>query len=210
MVRDRPAGGAIRMRVVRWRPGAGVRSSSSIPPHRAPTIAPSPAPASAASGERRAAPPRIAMRRHAPLTPVPLVCAALQSLDREFVGRAALEERIGDLCDVLRTLNAAGLADGARDAAGDATGDATGDAACGVAPRAGAARVLDRAYPLLRLRRVLLRQGSDFVVLPHGRELVSYYPNSIAHLLGPYEAAVRARDALPMQRALDAVTVPAR
>jgi hypothetical protein len=28
---------------------------------------------------------------------------------------------------------------------------------------------------------------------------VSYYANSIAHLLGPYEAAVRARDALPME-----------
>ena len=62
--------------------------------------------------------------------------------------------------------------------------------------------MLDRAYPVLRLRRVLTRQGTGFAVLPHGRPLVSHYANSIAHLLGPYEAAVRARDALPMQRAM--------
>jgi hypothetical protein len=30
---------------------------------------------------------------------------------------------------------------------------------------------------------------------------VSYYANSIAHLLGPFERAVRARDALPAQAA---------
>ena len=54
------------------------------------------------------------------------------------------------------------------------------------------------------MRRVLTRQGTGFAVLPHGRPLVSYYANGIAHLLGPYEAAVRARDALPMQQALAA------
>jgi hypothetical protein len=37
------------------------------------------------------------------------------------------------------------------------------------------------------------------VVLSRGRELVSYYANSIAHLLGPYEAAIRARDTLPAE-----------
>jgi hypothetical protein len=39
--------------------------------------------------------------------------------------------------------------------------------------------------------------GDGYAVLPRSRELVSYYANSIAHLLGPFEAAVRRRDALP-------------
>ena len=50
---------------------------------------------------------------------------------------------------------------------------------------------------MLRMRRVLVESGDGFAVLPHGRELVSYYANSVAHLLGPFERAVRARDALP-------------
>ena len=37
-----------------------------------------------------------------PVTPVRLVCAALQSLDRDFVPRALLEERVGELREVLR------------------------------------------------------------------------------------------------------------
>jgi glycerol-3-phosphate O-acyltransferase len=131
-----------------------------------------------------------------PVTPVPLVCAALQSLDRDFVPRALLEERVAELRDVLRALNAGGLADDAS----------------GALPDAGAldaARLLDRAYPVLRMRRVLMRRGTGFAVLPHGRPLVSYYANSVAHLLGPYETAVRARDALPMQQALAPAAPPA-
>ncbi len=42
-------------------------------------------------------------------------------------------------------------------------------------------------------------EGGNYVVLPHGRELVSYYANSVAHLLGPYADAVRARDSLPAE-----------
>ena len=129
-----------------------------------------------------------------PVTPVPLVCAALQSLDRDFVPRTLLETRVAELRDVLRALNAGGLADAG----------AEGDAVDAV----DAARLLDRAYPVLRMRRVLARRGTGFAVLPHGRPLVSYYANSIAHLLGPYEAAVRARDALPMQQALAPMAVP--
>ena len=62
---------------------------------------------------------------------------------------------------------------------------------------------LDRAYELLRLRRVASREGSGYVVLPRGRELISYYANSIAHLLGEFESAVRARDALPVHSVVD-------
>jgi hypothetical protein len=55
----------------------------------------------------------------------------------------------------------------------------------------------DRADRMLTMRRVLVREGNGYVVLAGGRPLVSYYANSIAHLLGAFEAGVRARDALP-------------
>jgi glycerol-3-phosphate O-acyltransferase len=112
-----------------------------------------------------------------PVTPVPLVCAALQSLGADVLPRAALVERIGDLRDVLVELNAR-VVRADRDAA----------------------ETLDVALRMLRMRRVLAADGDGYVLLPHGRELVSYYANSIAHLLGPYEAAVRARDTLPAER----------
>jgi hypothetical protein len=47
------------------------------------------------------------------------------------------------------------------------------------------------------MRHVLAEEGNGFVVLPRGRELVSFYANSVAHLLGPFESAVRRRDQLP-------------
>jgi hypothetical protein len=49
---------------------------------------------------------------------------------------------------------------------------------------------------MLELRRVLAPSGDGYAVLPRGRELISYYANSIAHLVGPFESGVRARDAL--------------
>jgi hypothetical protein len=55
----------------------------------------------------------------------------------------------------------------------------------------------DRADRMLTMRRVLIREGNGYLVLTRGRPLVSYYANSIAHLLGAFEAGVRARDALP-------------
>jgi hypothetical protein len=50
---------------------------------------------------------------------------------------------------------------------------------------------------MLRMRKVIARTGSGYLVLPRGRPLVSYYANSVAHLLGGFSQAVRARDALP-------------
>ena len=50
------------------------------------------------------------------------------------------------------------------------------------------------------MRRVLVRDGSGYLVLAEGRPLVSYYANSIAHLLAAFEAGVRIRDALPALR----------
>ena len=62
----------------------------------------------------------------------------------------------------------------------------------------------DIAYRMLRMRHVLSRHGDSYVVLSHGRELVSYYANSIAHLLGDFEAGVRSRDTLPADAAVGA------
>jgi hypothetical protein len=59
---------------------------------------------------------------------------------------------------------------------------------------------LEIALRMLRMRRVLLEQGDGFAVSQRNRELVSYYANSIAHLLGPFQASVLARDQLPMER----------
>jgi glycerol-3-phosphate O-acyltransferase len=109
-----------------------------------------------------------------PVTPVPLVCAAIQSFDGEYIARDALLERIDEMRGVLRELNA-GV----------------------VRQDRSAEELFDRAYRMLRMRRVISRTGTGYLVLPKGRPLVSYYANSIGHLLGPFATAVRARDALP-------------
>lgn len=116
-----------------------------------------------------------------PVTPVPLVCAAIQSFDTEFIPRAALLERITDMREALDELNARVL---------------SGDN--------GSEEILHRAWRMLRMRRVLAEEGTGFLVLPRGRPLLSYYANSIAHLLGPFVESVQARDALPLLRQLNA------
>jgi glycerol-3-phosphate O-acyltransferase len=109
-----------------------------------------------------------------PVTPVPLACAAIQSLDRDFLPRAELLERMLEMRDALLELNGRV-----------------------VRHERSIEETFDRAWRMLRMRRVLAEEGGGYVVLPRGRELVSYYANSIAHLLGPFEEAVRRRDALP-------------
>ncbi|HYW51534.1 MAG TPA: 1-acyl-sn-glycerol-3-phosphate acyltransferase [Gemmatimonadaceae bacterium] len=111
-----------------------------------------------------------------PVTPVPLVCAAMQSLGGELLPRRKLLDRIEGLRDELVELNAR-VVRADRDPAD----------------------TLALALRMLEMRHVVLTQGDGYLILPHGRELVSYYANSIAHLLGPYETAVRARDSLPME-----------
>ncbi|MBX9927951.1 MAG: 1-acyl-sn-glycerol-3-phosphate acyltransferase [Gemmatimonadaceae bacterium] len=109
-----------------------------------------------------------------PVTAVPLACAALQTFDAELVTRAALLERMAEL--------RAGLIErGARVLRAESD----------------VAESLERAERMLTMRRVLAREGERYVILPRGRELISYYANSIAHLLGDFEQAVHARDALP-------------
>ncbi|MFN2566120.1 MAG: 1-acyl-sn-glycerol-3-phosphate acyltransferase [Gemmatimonadaceae bacterium] len=109
-----------------------------------------------------------------PVTPVPLACAALQSLGKDFVSRHELVTRMAELRDVLVELNGRVLrAD--RDIE----------------------ETFERAFKMLEMRRVLVPDGEGYAVLPRNRPLISYYANSVAHLLGPFEAAVRARDSLP-------------
>jgi glycerol-3-phosphate O-acyltransferase len=112
-----------------------------------------------------------------PVTPVPLACAAIQSFDRDFISRRELLERMSEMCNVLVELNA-------RMVQHEGGIDAT----------------FDRAWRMLRMRRILAAVGDGYIVLPRGRELVSYYANSVAHLLGPFEKAVRLRDSLPMRQ----------
>ena len=115
--------------------------------------------------------------RLVPVTPVPLACAAIQSIGRDFIPRALLVERMEELRDTLVELNS-------RVVRTDRSIDET----------------LDIALRMLRMRRVLIEQGEGFAVSPSNRELVSYYANSIAHLLGPFRDGVMARDSLPVER----------
>jgi glycerol-3-phosphate O-acyltransferase len=109
-----------------------------------------------------------------PVTPVPLACAAIQSLDSDFISRDKLLERMSEMRDVLLELNARVIrAEGGID------------------------EIFDRAWKMLRMRKMLVRSGGGYAVLPDNRGLISYYANSIAHLLGPFEEGVRLRDSLP-------------
>jgi glycerol-3-phosphate O-acyltransferase len=114
-----------------------------------------------------------------PVTAVPLVCAALQTFPAEFVVRDALLDRIDALRDVLNDVNARVInAERIED-------------------------VLDRACAMLRLRHAIVESGDGYTVLPRGRELISYYANSIEPLLGGFSDDVRARDTLPASALLD-------
>ena len=116
-----------------------------------------------------------------PVTAVPLVCAALQTFDAEFVREDRLLARIEELRDAL-----------------------VHEGAVVVDPEREAAESFERAYRMLRMRHVLLREGDGYVILPRGRELISYYANGISHLCGPFAARVQARDALPTDTFLGA------
>jgi glycerol-3-phosphate O-acyltransferase len=109
-----------------------------------------------------------------PVTPVPLACAALQSFDGDFISHRQLISRMSEMRDVLRELNARV-----------------------VHQEGGIEEIFDRAWRMLSMRRILVRVGDGYSILPGNRPLVSYYANSIAHLLGPFADGVRERDRLP-------------
>ncbi|MEP6766971.1 MAG: 1-acyl-sn-glycerol-3-phosphate acyltransferase, partial [Gemmatimonadaceae bacterium] len=95
-----------------------------------------------------------------PVTSVPLACAAIQSFDADFIPRDRLLGRMAAMRDVLLELNGRVLR-------ADRDIDET----------------FDRAYRMLRLRRMVARAGDGYLILPRGRPLISYYSNSIVHLL---------------------------
>jgi glycerol-3-phosphate O-acyltransferase len=109
-----------------------------------------------------------------PVTPVTLACAAIQSFDGDFIAHDQLLLRMGEMRDVLSELNAR------------------------VIHREGSVEeIFDRAWRMLRMRRIVVRVGNGYAILPGNRILMSYYANSISHLLGPFAAGVRERDLLP-------------
>ena len=95
-----------------------------------------------------------------PVTPVPLAAAALLSFGQTMIPRPALLERMDQLRDRLLEVNAKVVRGGAR-----------------------IEDVWDRAWRMLRLRRLVVSDGDSVVVLPRARPLLEYYANSIAHLL---------------------------
>jgi glycerol-3-phosphate O-acyltransferase len=109
-----------------------------------------------------------------PVTPVTLACAAIQSFDGDFISHDQLLARMSEMRDVLRELNAR------------------------VIHREGSVEeIFDRAWRMLAMRRILVQSGGGYAILPANRPLVSYYANSISHLLGPFAEGVRERDRLP-------------
>lgn len=123
------------------------------------------------------------MRRIGALMPVPavpLVCAALQAIGGHYVTRERLLEQVDGLREWLAD-RGAGL----------------------VAAHEPTDALLDRALALLWSRRAVVRDRGGVAVLPRGRELVSFYANSIAHLLGDLEPTVRSRDILPVYEVVD-------
>ena len=95
-----------------------------------------------------------------PVTPVPLAAAALLSFGQTVVEKDALLERMDQLRDRLKEVNGKVVRGGAR-----------------------IAEVWDRAWRMLRMRRLVVADGDTLVVLPRGRPLLEFYANSIAHLV---------------------------
>ena len=95
-----------------------------------------------------------------PVTPVPLAAAALLSFGQLVIPKSAVLDRMDQLRDRLRDVNAKVVRGGSR----------IGD-------------VWDRAWRMLRMRRLVVADGDSLVVLPRGRALLEFYANSIAHLL---------------------------
>lgn len=95
-----------------------------------------------------------------PVTPVPLVAAAILAEGETAIDAGRLLERIDTLRDEL-------LRKGANLIHPERTPDA----------------ILDRAWRTLRMRRLVVRHRETYVVLPRQRPLLEYYANSLEHLL---------------------------
>jgi len=95
-----------------------------------------------------------------PVTPVPLAAAALLSFGTSVVPRDQVLERMDEIRDRLSAFNAKLV---------------RGELPVG--------EVWDRAWRMFTLRRLVIRQGDQLVILPGERPLLEYYANSIRHLL---------------------------
>jgi glycerol-3-phosphate O-acyltransferase len=97
-----------------------------------------------------------------PVTPVPLAAAALLSFGRSVIPKARVLERMDEIRDQLRD----------------------GDAKI-VRTELPITEVWQRAWLMLSMRRLVVGQGAELVILPRERPLLEYYANSIRHLLPP-------------------------
>jgi len=95
-----------------------------------------------------------------PVTPVALVAAALLSFGASVVPRPAVLERLDELRDSLGEVNAKL-----------------------VRRELPVAEIWDRAWRMLRMRRLVVAEGELIIILPGQRPLLEYYANSIRHLL---------------------------
>lgn len=95
-----------------------------------------------------------------PVTPVPLVSAALLSFGTTVVSRDRLLERIDELRDRLTEFNAKV-----------------------VRRELPVSEVWERAWRMLDMRRLVVPHGDGLLILPAQRPLLEYYANSIRHLL---------------------------
>jgi len=101
-----------------------------------------------------------------PVTPVPLAAAALLSFGTSVVPRARLLERLDEMRDRLAEFNAKI-----------------------VRQELPVTEVWERAWLMFGMRRLVVAQGEDLVIIPEERPLLEYYANSIRHLL-PAELTV--------------------
>ncbi len=101
-----------------------------------------------------------------PVTPVPLASATLLSFGGSVVPLARVLERMEQIRDRL-----------------------SGADAKVVRQELPVGEVWERAWLMFRMRRLVVAQGADLVILPASRPLLEYYANSIRHLL-PEEVAV--------------------
>jgi glycerol-3-phosphate O-acyltransferase len=101
-----------------------------------------------------------------PVTPVPLAAAALLSFGSSVVPKPAALDRMDEIRDRLTEGNAKI-----------------------VRTELPISEVWRRAWLMLSMRRLVVEEGSDLVILPSQRPLLEYYANSIRHLL-PAELTV--------------------
>jgi hypothetical protein len=56
-----------------------------------------------------------------------------------------------------------------------------------IQPERSAEEILERAWRMLSMRRLVVRHGDGYVLLPRQRPLLEYYGNSVKHLLPTVE-----------------------